>query len=214
MINRLPLMAWIFFFSSIMLASSATVTLTVVGTPATGPWGVEGKVTDTRDVMADIMLDGVLHHTEHSAPYGFPTDNGITASTGTFGVGAHTVEFIFKLEGTATEIGRTSIAVVEGLPPAVPGPPGAPVVTLKPSPIVGSALLGWQANTESDLAGYRVYLGTASRTYTSFSTLPKTQITATANNLAPGKTYYFAVTAFDLAGNESPFSNEVQKTIP
>jgi hypothetical protein len=34
------------------------------------------------------------------------------------------------------------------------------------------------------------------------------------SGLAGGKTYYFAVTAVDGSGNESPYSNEVSKTIP
>jgi hypothetical protein len=91
-----------------------TVSLTIVGTPATGPWGVLGTVTDLRDVMADIFLDGVFHHTEHIAPYGFPDDNGLTATTAKFGTGSHTVQFVFKLEGTSTEIGRASVTVQEG----------------------------------------------------------------------------------------------------
>ena len=72
-----------------------TVSLTVVGDPATGPWGVEGSTTDLRDVMATVRLDGIVHHVEHTAPYGFPADNGTTATTGLFGTGSHTVEFVF-----------------------------------------------------------------------------------------------------------------------
>jgi hypothetical protein len=91
-----------------------TVNLTVVGNPATGPWGVVGSTTDLRDVMATVRLDGAVHHVEHKWPYGFPGDNGITATTGRFGTGSHTVEFIFCLEGTTTEIGRASVTVQEG----------------------------------------------------------------------------------------------------
>jgi hypothetical protein len=91
-----------------------TVTLTVVGNPATGAWGVKGSTTDLRDVMATIYLDRVVHHIEHTAPYGFPGDNGTTATKGRFGRGPHTVEFVFFLEGTTTEIGRASVTVQEG----------------------------------------------------------------------------------------------------
>jgi hypothetical protein len=100
------------------------VSLTVVGDPATGPWGVAGSTTDLRDVMATVRLDGVVHHTENNAPYGFPDDNGTTATTGLFGTGSHTVEFVFYLQGTTTEIGRASVTVQEGTPP--PPPPVAP----------------------------------------------------------------------------------------
>jgi hypothetical protein len=93
-----------------------TVRLTVVGNPAAGMWGVEGDTTDFRDVMATVLLDGVVHHVEHNAPYGFPDDNGLTATTGRFGTGSHTVEFVFYLEGTTTEIGRANVTVQEGTP--------------------------------------------------------------------------------------------------
>jgi hypothetical protein len=89
------------------------VTVTVVGNPATGPWGVQGFTTDLRDVMATVYLDGAVHHVEHVAPYGFPNDNGTTATTGLFGIGSHTVQFVFYLEGTTTEIGRASVTVLE-----------------------------------------------------------------------------------------------------
>jgi hypothetical protein len=91
-----------------------TLTLTVVGDLATGIWGVEGSTTDLRDVMATVYLDGAVHHVEHNAPYGFPNDNGLTATTGQFGSGSHTVEFVYYLEGTATEIGRANVTVQAG----------------------------------------------------------------------------------------------------
>ena len=90
------------------------VSLTVVGTPATGPWGVKATTTDTRDVMATVYLDGAVHHVEHTAPYGFPNDNGTTATTGLFGIGSHTVQFVFNLEGTTTVSGRACVTVQEG----------------------------------------------------------------------------------------------------
>ncbi len=93
-----------------------TVSLTVVGNLATGPWGVEGSTTDPRDVMAILRLDGVVQHVEHYVPYSFPDDNGTTVRTGLFGTGSHTVEFVFYVEGTTTEIGRASVTVQQGSP--------------------------------------------------------------------------------------------------
>jgi hypothetical protein len=72
--------------------------------------------------------------------------------------------------------------------------------------------LKWAANTEPDLAGYRVYCGTTSRVYPINVSAGKL-LTATVPNL-PSGTYYCAVTAFDAANNESGFSNEVSKVIP
>jgi hypothetical protein len=53
--------------------------------------------------------------------------------------------------------------------------------------------LQWDPNSETNLAGYKVYIGTASRTYGVPITIGL-QPTYTVSGLAPG-TYYFAVTA-------------------
>jgi fibronectin type 3 domain-containing protein len=77
-----------------------------------------------------------------------------------------------------------------------------------------TATLTWSINTESDLAGYKVYRGTGSGAYGApIATLPKTITTYTATELQNGTTYYFVLTAYDEGGNESTFSNEVSKSI-
>lgn len=68
--------------------------------------------------------------------------------------------------------------------------------------------LGWDPNTESDLAGYRMYVGTASRSYTTNYNLGLVT-TLSITNLAFDTTYYFAVTAVNAGGLESVYSNEV-----
>lgn len=76
----------------------------------------------------------------------------------------------------------------------------------------GTSNVSWQANSESDVQSYRVYFGTATRNYGPF--IPVQDSTNyTVENLEPGTTYYFAVTAVDSAGNESPYSNEVVSTL-
>ena len=78
----------------------------------------------------------------------------------------------------------------------------------------GTANLTWNASTESDLAGYKVYRGTASGTYGApLTTLPKTTASYTTTGLQTGTTYFFAITSYDSSGNESAFSNEVSKSI-
>ena len=68
--------------------------------------------------------------------------------------------------------------------------------------------LAWDPNTEPDLAGYKVYFGTASRTYG--PPIDVGNITKfTLPGLSPGQTYYFAVTAYDTSDNGSGPSNEV-----
>ena len=71
--------------------------------------------------------------------------------------------------------------------------------------------LSWSPNSESDLAGYKLYYGTSSRNYSNSVNLGKTT-SHTVAGLSAG-TYYFALTAYDTAGNESSYSNEVLKAI-
>jgi hypothetical protein len=68
--------------------------------------------------------------------------------------------------------------------------------------------LAWDANTESDLAGYKVYYGTASGSYGNPTNVGNVT-TYTLTGLTLGQTYYIAVTAYDTSNNESGYSNEV-----
>jgi len=68
--------------------------------------------------------------------------------------------------------------------------------------------LTWDANTEPDLAGYRIYYGTASREYLNSIDVGNTT-TYRLDGLLERVMYYIAVTAYDTTGNESGFSDEV-----
>ena len=80
-------------------------------------------------------------------------------------------------------------------------------------PTVGSATLQWSASSDSRITGYRVYWGTASRTYPQ-SLDVGAGTSKVVGDLPSGKTYYFAVTAYDGSGAESAFSGEASKPIP
>lgn len=77
----------------------------------------------------------------------------------------------------------------------------------------GQVNLAWNASTStSTVSGYKVYYGTASGNYASNVNVGNAT-TSTVSNLTDGSTYYFAVKAYDNAGNESGFSNEVSQTM-
>ena len=73
--------------------------------------------------------------------------------------------------------------------------------------------LQWDANTETDLAGYRVYqaTGSAPDTFTRVQDIAAPATTATVKGL-DNTAHSFAVTAYNTAGLESAYSNIV--TIP
>jgi hypothetical protein len=72
----------------------------------------------------------------------------------------------------------------------------------------GSVTLSWVPNTEPDLAGYRVFRGTTGYDgrLDPLSTTTTTSYVDYA--VANGTTYYYAVAAYDAAGNESELSLE------
>ncbi len=74
-----------------------------------------------------------------------------------------------------------------------------------------TATVSWDANTESDLSGYKIYYGTSSGSYDDVVDVGN-KTSFSINNLVVGTTYFFVVTAFDFSGNESGFSNEVSFT--
>ncbi len=67
----------------------------------------------------------------------------------------------------------------------------------------GQVLLSWDANAEEDLAGYSVYQGEAVAALTAIATTDKDATSYTVSGLQNGRTYFFALTAKDVAGNES-----------
>ena len=128
---------------------------------------------------------------------GAGTGNGmLTASVSTNGLAAGTYNTTLTLAATgATNTPRT-----------------VPVILTVSAPTTSSATLSWNANTESDLAGYKVYRATATGAYGApIATFQGSVTNYVATGLQSGATYFFVVTAYNSAGNESPRSNEVSK---
>ncbi|WP_186446283.1 S-layer homology domain-containing protein [Paenibacillus cremeus] len=89
-------------------------------------------------------------------------------------------------------------AVVDTTPPAAP-------IGVSAAGGTSSVTVNWQANTESDIGGYKVYMG---------GNLTKTVSAATYQAVIPslisGQAYTFQVSAFDKVNNESPKSAAVR----
>ncbi len=94
---------------------------------------------------------------------------------------------------------------------STPSPPSPPLVwDLPASKTDGSPL--------TDLAGYRIYYGTASGVYTGYIDVPGnvTQYAMADFSAAvplKGRTYYIAVTAFDSDDYESETSGEITRYV-
>lgn len=89
-----------------------------------------------------------------------------------------------------------------------------PVTLTAGSAAINTASVSWDANSDSNLAGYKVYERTSSGAYAApIATLPKTTTSYTVTGLQTGTTYFFHITTYDTAGHESLPSSEVSKTI-
>jgi fibronectin type 3 domain-containing protein len=82
----------------------------------------------------------------------------------------------------------------------------------QPATTTGSLNLYWTGNTETDLTGYKVYVGTQPGIYNAPISIGNVT-SYTVTNLPTGRTYYTSITAVDSAGNESLHSAEVSKTL-
>jgi hypothetical protein len=123
-----------------------------------------------------------------------------------------------KLTGTpsATQVGTykgITIAAVSGTKTATL--PAFTIVVSEGNP-QGNVTLSWQAPTQNadgtalvDLKGYKVHYGSTSKSYSDTIQLSNPGLTTfVVDNLNAGK-YYFAVTAYNSAGQESSLSSEV-----
>jgi len=73
----------------------------------------------------------------------------------------------------------------------------------------GAVTLAWDPNSPSEnIAGYRLYCGAESRNYTSVIDITNGTLKK-ISKLAKGQHYYFAVTAYNYAGEESDYSEEL-----
>jgi len=100
-------------------------------------------------------------------------------------------------------------------PSSTTPPRATPPSTPPPVSSTGSVTLSWSANGEKDLAGYKIYLGTSSGNYTaSGSPTVIGKVTSyTVTGLQRNTTYFFALSAYDSAGNESALSGEASKSV-
>jgi hypothetical protein len=82
-----------------------------------------------------------------------------------------------------------------------------------------SATITWNRNQEPDMAGYRIYYGTQEGQYTDSFTIfdsanEPLERSYVMDGLGEGMTYYISIKAFDLAGQESEYSEALSITVP
>jgi hypothetical protein len=84
---------------------------------------------------------------------------------------------------------------------------GLPFTVAAPTPQTKTVTAAWNPNPELNIAGYKLSFGTSSGSYT--TTMDVGNVTSKQLQIAVGPTYYFAVQAYNTAGQLSPYSTEV-----
>ena len=108
--------------------------------------------------------------------------------------------------------GNGNHATINGSTFSTPGAdaaaPAAPT-GLVATPGASQVTLSWTANSESDMASYKVYGGTSASPTTLLATISSGTETSTVSSLTNGSTYYYRISANDNAGNESSKTSDV-----
>ncbi|HWF59480.1 MAG TPA: fibronectin type III domain-containing protein [Nitrospira sp.] len=117
------------------------------------------------------------------------------------GAGTYKANITIKMGTWGSKVVPVTLIVS---PATVPPPSSSP-------PVTSTATLTWNAVTSTSVSGYKVYVGEAPHLYSRTVTVGKVT-SSTVNSLTVGRMYYFAVTAYNSAGESTP-SNEVSKTI-
>lgn len=200
-------------------AKTIPVTLTITGSTSSGTIGFS---------PANLAFSGTVGGTNPAAKTFSLTNTGggtlswtisdnatwlqLNTASGTTTSETDTISASVTLSGLAAGTHNAIITVTAS--GSTNSPKQIPVSLTLSVTAAGTANLTWNASTESDVTGYKVYRGTASGTYGApLTTLLKTATSFTTTGLQTGTTYFFVITAYDSAGNESIFSNEVSKSI-
>ncbi len=129
----------------------------------------------------------------------------VTVDTSTLAVGVHS-GLIYIME-TGTGVSKVmSIPVTVTVTAAGKATPEA-----GGAPSMGRVTVQWSPNSEADLAGYKLYVGTASGQYSQI--IDVGNVTTHSLALSKGTTYFFTVSAYDASGHESERSSEWSKSL-
>ncbi|HEY6659796.1 MAG TPA: hypothetical protein VI031_01595 [Pyrinomonadaceae bacterium] len=118
--------------------------------------------------------------------------------------------------GQVESLNSNSISVSprDVFPPAAPERPSVAA----PEPSSARLAIFFAANKETDIAGYNIYRSTdpdlPKANWTRLNQTLLTRTTYQDDNIEPGKTYYYYVTAVDKAGNVSPPSEVGSEKAP
>ncbi|MDH3973937.1 MAG: RHS domain-containing protein [Deltaproteobacteria bacterium] len=159
-------------------------------------------------VTADDLLyyriyrgETVLENVQGLTPVGITDGGSFVDDSAVDGV-----EYYYAV--TAVDSSGNEVSVVQSAGPvsSADDPPHVP--TGLSADLAGTGVsLYWNSNTEADFAGYKIYYGTLSGSY-EVALDVGSSISYELSGLQSCTNYYIAISAYDLAGNESSLSPE------
>jgi hypothetical protein len=155
----------------------------------------------------------ILRRSEGSPDYneiGTSTTPEFLDSTAEFGKKYSYLAQLFTDLGNHREA-QSDLSAEQTLTPVDKFPPAAPA-NLSATASANSVELSWDANTEPDLAAYRVYRSVNGGAFEKIADVGEIP-TYSDKAVQSGKTYHYAITAVDKSGNESPQSAAVEATV-
>ncbi len=164
--------------------------------------------------LADVYIDGVFDKTidlySSSALY-----QAVVYEKKDLSSGSHTIKMVWKgqksTSATSTVISLDAFEITEYVGDTeAPTAPSGLITNI----VTDGVNLNWDANSESDLAGYNVYRWEWDSDWYKINENLITTTTYTDTNVIPGESYGYGITAIDKNGNESGFANYVYVDIP
>jgi len=119
-----------------------------------------------------------------------------------------TLSVLFQPQSSGAATGKITFASTAANSSAVESVSGSGVAASGPQ-----VVLSWK-DTNSGVAGYNVYRGAASGSYTRINTALDPSTSYTDATVQVGSTYYYATTAVNSAGVESNYSSPLKVVIP
>ena len=143
--------------------------------------------------------------------WGTDTDRGIL---GTMTINLDTTKYpdgVYNLCCVAIDFGQNRATSTISYPVTIDNTkPAIPTLISVTNPALDGRLnLLWTQGTDTNLAGYKIHIGTQTGTYTSIIDTGSTLTTHTLGSLTNGTCYYINISAIDKAGNDSGLSNEL-----